>query len=478
MPRTYDESIQVSEINNYFSQNVVSATANPELVGMLDVTLSNGDVLMISNDLKSSFRQTNLAYAEAVFNWIEDQSDGWSVAGYDDITKGGILDQPGIFIEPEIGIDFGLVFTPDIGAEMLTDIINNLDVVGDLGTGIYMDLSFIAVSAGYFDVYSPDVGGVGSGGFSEGSYFGNEHCGGTSGTAMTVNGELVGYNCDVNGDSDKSGETYSVNTDGQDVLIHNDDIDDDGQADGSPGEQIGFDDDNDGDGIPNSDDSYSTGPTDGDDGYVQYDDEGNVVSNYDMDNDGQPAGQDDDNDGDGIPDTEDPDDDNDGVDDQYDEDPKNPYNSDSNEPEEPETDDDDDGDDDDDEDEPVKAKPKKIKGDKKKASKKSDDDDDEDNESDDDSDDDSDEEEPVRRSRIAAALDGNPDAKDSAKAESDDGDGAGTDGEGVLGGMDFGALFQEDVVINLTLKDLAESMDHVSAVELAADLRTFLADIQ
>ena len=48
-------------------------------------------------------------------------------------------------------------------------------------------------------------------------------------------------------------------------------------------------------------------------------------------------------------------------------------------------------------------------------------------------------------------------------------------GAGVL---DLEALFEEEFVVNPTLKDLAESMDDVSATELAADLKMFLEDIQ
>ena len=87
--------------------------------------------------------------------------------------------------------------------------------------------------------------------------------------------------------------------------------------------------------------------------------------------------------------------------------------------------------------------------------------------------DDDDGEDPIRRSGIAAALDG-----DSAAAEnSDEEEDAAPDGAGGLG-LDLGALFEVDLVVNPILKDLAEFVDDVSAVELAADLRTFLNELR
>lgn len=86
---------------------------------------------------------------------------------------------------------------------------------------------------------------------------------------------------------------------------------------------------------------------------------------------------------------------------------------------------------------------------------------------------------PIRRSGIAAKLDGKTDEAESPKKDDDDGEAkvpvpiaAGG------GGLDLDSLFEEELVINPTLKDLAESLDNVSAVELAADLRTFLDELQ
>ena len=44
--------------------------------------------------------------------------------------------------------------------------------------------------------------------------------------------------------------------------------------------------------------------------------------------------------------------------------------------------------------------------------------------------------------------------------------------------LDFESLFEEEFVMNPALKDLAESLEDVSAVELAADLRTFLDELK
>ena len=86
--------------------------------------------------------------------------------------------------------------------------------------------------------------------------------------------------------------------------------------------------------------------------------------------------------------------------------------------------------------------------------------------------DDDDGEEPVRRSGIAAALDG-----DSAAAENpDEEDAAPADAGGL--GLDLESLFEVEYVANPVLKDLANFVDDVSAVELAADLRTFLEDLR
>ena len=86
---------------------------------------------------------------------------------------------------------------------------------------------------------------------------------------------------------------------------------------------------------------------------------------------------------------------------------------------------------------------------------------------------DEDEERPIRRSGIAAKLDGDS----GAKKEDDEAQIPVPVGAGG-GGLDFESLFEEELVINPTLKDLAESLDDISAVELAADLRTFLAELQ
>ena len=45
-------------------------------------------------------------------------------------------------------------------------------------------------------------------------------------------------------------------------------------------------------------------------------------------------------------------------------------------------------------------------------------------------------------------------------------------------GFSMDDLFQEEFVVDHALKDLSESLDDVSAVELAADLRSFLAEIK
>lgn len=89
------------------------------------------------------------------------------------------------------------------------------------------------------------------------------------------------------------------------------------------------------------------------------------------------------------------------------------------------------------------------------------------------------EERPIRRSGIAAKLDEDSGSGKPSKEEDEEGEepipvpvGA------VLGGVDFESLFEEELVINPTLRDLAESLDDISAVELAADLRTFLAELQ
>ncbi|MCH8800975.1 MAG: hypothetical protein IH963_08710 [Chloroflexi bacterium] len=84
-------------------------------------------------------------------------------------------------------------------------------------------------------------------------------------------------------------------------------------------------------------------------------------------------------------------------------------------------------------------------------------------------------EQPIRRSGIAAALDGNSEEDEpSANGEEESGR------EGALAGLglDLESLFEDEFVFDPTLKDLAESLDNVSAVELAADLRSFLEELQ
>ncbi|MDE0824079.1 MAG: hypothetical protein OSB07_08975 [Dehalococcoidia bacterium] len=111
----------------------------------------------------------------------------------------------------------------------------------------------------------------------------------------------------------------------------------------------------------------------------------------------------------------------------------------------------------------------KVKGMAKRGNGKSlDDDDDVDAADDDDNDDD---EQPIRRSGIAAALDG----KDDEEKESGDAD-AGPGGMADLG-MDMESLFEEEFIADPMLQDLAESMEYVSAVELAADLMTFVEEL-
>ena len=83
------------------------------------------------------------------------------------------------------------------------------------------------------------------------------------------------------------------------------------------------------------------------------------------------------------------------------------------------------------------------------------------------------EEQPVRRSGIAAALDGNPD-DDEPVEEEKTGREAATAGLG----LDLGTLFEEEFVFDPTLRDLADSLDNIPAASLAADLRTFLDEIQ
>ncbi len=95
--------------------------------------------------------------------------------------------------------------------------------------------------------------------------------------------------------------------------------------------------------------------------------------------------------------------------------------------------------------------------------------------------DEADEEQPIRRSGFAAALDGKPEAAESSEEGKEDGDEEAevpvpvAAGAGVL---DLEALFEEEFVVNPTLKDLAESMDDVSATELAEELKTFLDGLQ
>ena len=88
---------------------------------------------------------------------------------------------------------------------------------------------------------------------------------------------------------------------------------------------------------------------------------------------------------------------------------------------------------------------------------------------------DEDEERPIRRSGIAAKLDGDSGA---AEPQKDDGEEQIPVPVGAGGALDLASLFEEELVINPTLRDLAESLDYVSAVELAADLRTFLEELQ
>ncbi|MCH7737497.1 MAG: hypothetical protein IH872_08875 [Chloroflexi bacterium] len=118
----------------------------------------------------------------------------------------------------------------------------------------------------------------------------------------------------------------------------------------------------------------------------------------------------------------------------------------------------------------------KIKAGKKKSKDQGLDDDDEDSEFDIlDSPVESDDEQPIRRSGIAAALDGDPEKdKPSGDAEEEPGRGGALAGLG----LDLESLFEEEFVFDPTLKDLAESLDDVSAVELAADLRSFLDELQ
>lgn len=112
----------------------------------------------------------------------------------------------------------------------------------------------------------------------------------------------------------------------------------------------------------------------------------------------------------------------------------------------------------------------------KKASEDSDlddiaEDDDELDPSDADSDDE-DGEQPIRRSGIAAALDGGGEEAAAPKAEIPVPIGAGA------AALNLAELFEEEFVANPTLRDLADSLDYVSAVDLAADLRTFLDELQ
>ena len=93
--------------------------------------------------------------------------------------------------------------------------------------------------------------------------------------------------------------------------------------------------------------------------------------------------------------------------------------------------------------------------------------------------DDEDGEPPIKRSGIAAKLDGDPEAAEPSNEEDDDGEAEAPVPAAVgAGSLDLASLFEEESVINPALKDLAESLDDVSAVELAADLRTFLVDLQ
>ena len=110
----------------------------------------------------------------------------------------------------------------------------------------------------------------------------------------------------------------------------------------------------------------------------------------------------------------------------------------------------------------------KVKGMAKRGNGKSLDDDYVDAADDDDNDDD---EQPIRRSGIAAALDG----KDDEEKESGGAD-AGPGGMADLG-MDMESLFEEEFIADPMLQDLTESMEYVSSVELAADLRTFVEEL-
>ena len=88
---------------------------------------------------------------------------------------------------------------------------------------------------------------------------------------------------------------------------------------------------------------------------------------------------------------------------------------------------------------------------------------------------DEDGERPIRRSGIAAKLDGASEAPKEGEEEEEPIPvpvAAGT------GGVNLEALFEEEFVIDPKMRDLAESLDDVSAVELAADLREFLEDLQ
>ena len=90
--------------------------------------------------------------------------------------------------------------------------------------------------------------------------------------------------------------------------------------------------------------------------------------------------------------------------------------------------------------------------------------------------DDEDEPRPIRRSGIAPKLDGNSGA---AEPQTEDDEAQIPVPVGAGGsGLDLESLFEQEVVINPTLRDLAESLDDVSAAELAADLKTFLEELQ
>lgn len=95
--------------------------------------------------------------------------------------------------------------------------------------------------------------------------------------------------------------------------------------------------------------------------------------------------------------------------------------------------------------------------------------------------DDEDGEQPIRRSGIAAALDGGSGGAAATEEKDEDGEPEIPVAVGSGGGaaaMDLGSLFEEEFVANPILKDLAESVDEVSAVDLAADLRSFLEELQ